>query len=123
MRDEVKLVLPTSWKHDRNNFLAALGISRGGIGEQFFGAVFDALFVASIEVKADFTKYYSVEYADLAEYLEIRYGKVLSEEDLDADWVFLVTWLPEIIDDTYENNKLDAVIECIINLEEAQNEG
>jgi hypothetical protein len=59
----------------------------------------------------------------LAEYLEIRYGKVLSEEDLDADRVFLVTWLPEIIDDTYENNKLDAVIECIINLEEAQNEG
>ena len=57
MRDEVKLVLPTSWEPDRNKFLAALGISRGGLGEQFFGAVYDALFVASIEVKGEFKKY------------------------------------------------------------------
>lgn len=123
MREEVKLVIPTSWKPDRNEFLAALGISLGGIGEQFFGTVYDALFIASIEVKNEFKKYYSVEYVNLAEYLEIRYGKVFSENDLDTDRVFLVTWLPQLIDDTYEDNKLDAVVECIKNLEEAQNEG
>ena len=27
MRDEVKLVIPTSWEPDRNKFLAALGVS------------------------------------------------------------------------------------------------
>jgi hypothetical protein len=31
---------------------------------------------ASIEVKGEFKKYYSVEYANLSEYLEIRYGKL-----------------------------------------------
>lgn len=123
MRDEVKLVIPTSWKPDRNAFLAALGISHRGIGEQFFGTVYDALFIASIEVKNEFKKYYSVEYVNLAEYLEIRYGQVLNEEDLDADQIFLVTWLPQLIDDIYEDNKLDTVIECIKNLEELQNEG
>ncbi|MCF8057569.1 MAG: hypothetical protein K9K37_13155 [Desulfocapsa sp.] len=122
MRDEVKLILPTSWEPDRNEFLSALGVSLGGLGEQFFGAAYDALFVASIEVKSEFKKYYSVEYANLAEYLEIRYGKVLSEEDLEADRVFLVTWLPLVIDDAYEDNKIDTVLECIKMLDEDQNE-
>jgi hypothetical protein len=122
MSDKVKLVLPTSWMPNREKFLAALGVSRGGLGEQFFGTVYAALFVASIEVKGEFKKYYSVEYANLSEYLEIRYGKALSEEKLEADRVFLVPWLPQVIDDTYEANKLGTVLECIKKLEEAQNE-
>jgi len=122
MRDKVKLVLPTSWEPDRDEFLASLGVFRGGLGEQFFGAVYDALFVASIEVKSEFKKYYSVEYANLSVYLEIRYGVALSEEDLEADRVFLVTWLPQVIDDSYEDSKLDSVLKCIKKLEEAQNE-
>jgi hypothetical protein len=122
MTDEIKLILPTSWMPNRNEFLAALGVSRGGLGDQFFGAIYDALFVASIEVKGEFKKYYSVEYANLAEYLEIRYGEVLSVEDLEADRIFMLTWLPQVIDDAYENNKLDTVLECIETLEEAPNE-
>lgn len=122
MKEKVELVLPTSWEPDRNEFFAALGISRGGLGEQFFGTVYDALFVASIEVKGEFNKYYSVEYANLAEYLEIRYGVALSEEDLEADRVFMATWLPQVIENIYEDNKLDTVLECIEKLEEVQNE-
>lgn len=122
MRDEIELILPTSWVPNREEFLAELGVSRVGLGEHFFGAVYDALFVASIEVKGEFKRYYSVEYSNLSEYLEIRYGKALSEENLEADRVFLVTWLPQIIDDAYDDNKLDTVLECIKKLEEAQNE-
>ena len=55
--------------------------------------------------------------------MEIRYGKALSEEELEADRVFVVTWLPQVIDDTYEDNKLNTLLECIQKLEEAQNEG
>lgn len=122
MRDEIELIIPTSWEPDRKEFLAALGVFRGGLGEQFFGTVYDALFIASIEVKGEFKKYYSVEYANLAEYLEIRYGETLSEEELEADRVFMVTWLPQVIDGNYEDNKLNTVLECIKKLEEAQNE-
>ncbi len=117
MRDEIKLILPTSWEPNREEFLAALGVSNGGLGEQFFGTVYDALFVGSIEVKGEYKKYYSVEYASLSEYLETRYGENLSEEDLEADRVFIVTWLPQVIDDIYEDNKLDTVLECIKKLE------
>lgn len=122
MRDKIKLILPTSWQPKRNEFLAALGVSREGLGEQFLGAVYDALFVSSIEVKSEFKKYYSVEYGNLAQYLEILYGVVLNEEALEAGRVFIVTWLPQIIDRAYEDNKLDTVFECIKKLEEAQNE-
>ncbi len=70
-----------------------------------------------------FKRFYSVEYTNLAEYMDIRYGQVLSEDDLDADKVFIVTWLPQVIDPNYENNKLGAVRECIARLGEADNEG
>ena len=123
MRDETKLILPTSWEPNQEEFLDALGVSRGGLGEQLFGTVYEALFTSSIELKGEFKKYYSVEYANLAEYLEIRYGKALSEDDLEADRAFMVTWLPQVIDDMYEDNKIDTVLECIKKLEEAQNEG
>lgn len=123
MRDKIELILPTSWEPNREEFLAALGVSQGGLGEQIFGTVYDALFVASIDVKAEFKKYYSVEYANLAEYLEIRYGETLNEEDMGADRVFMVTWLPQVIDVAYEDNKLDTVLECIEKLEETQDEG
>lgn len=122
MRDAIKLILPTSWKPNQEEFLVALGVSRGGLGEQLFGTVYDALFVTSIEVKSEYKKYYSVEYANFSEYLEIRYGGFLRQEDLEADRVFVVTWLPQVIDDIYEDNKLDTVLKCIKKLEEAQNE-
>jgi hypothetical protein len=107
---------------NREEFLTALGVSRRGLGEQFFGTVYDALFVSSIEIKSEFERYYSIEYTNLAEYLEIRYAISLSEENLEADRVFLVTWLPQVIEDTYEDNKLDTVLECIKKLEKARNE-
>ncbi len=122
MRDKVKLIIPTPWEPNRNEFLTALGVSLGGLGEQFLGSVYDALFVSSIEIKSEYKKYYSVEYANLAQYLEIRYGVVLTEENLEADRVFIVTFLPQIIDRAYEDNKLDTVFKCIKKLEEAQNE-
>lgn len=92
----------------------ALGVSSNGFGAQLIGSVYDALFVASIDVKDEFNKYYSVEYAHFAEYLEIRYGKTLSENDLEADHIYIVTaWLPQMIDCSYEDNKLETVLHCI----------
>ena len=54
MRDEIELIIATPWEPNRKEFLAALGVSRGGLGEKLFGTVYDALFVSSIEVKGEF---------------------------------------------------------------------
>lgn len=122
MTDKVELILPTSWEPNRETFLIALGVSLGSLGEQLFGNVYSALFTSSIELKEEFNKYYSVEYSNLAKYLKIRYGRTLSEEDLEASRVFMVTSLPQVIDNAYDNNKLDTVLECVKKLEEAQGE-
>lgn len=122
MNDSVDLVIAVSWKPEKNEFLSALGVNRGGLGEHFFGNVFDALFTTSINVSDEFTKYYSVEYSDLREYLEIRYGQTITDEEMDAKYIFLVKHLPQIVDSDYANNKLDTVLECVNKLNEAYNE-
>lgn len=122
MRDDIKLILSTSWEPDKDAFLAKLGVAKGGLGEHFFGSVFDAFFTYAIDVKGEFEKFYSVEYASLADYMEIRYGEALSEDDLGCEHIFLVTWIPQVVDENYDNNKFDAVIGCIRELERCQNE-
>ncbi|MDQ1886663.1 hypothetical protein RA180_21985 [Aeromonas salmonicida] len=122
MKEDVCLIVATNWKPNRVDFLSALGISVGGLGEQLFSTVFDCLFVTSIEVRGEFKKYYSVEYASLSEYIKIRYNKVLSEKDSESAQVFLITWLPQILNTSYEENQLSTVLECIQSLEVLQNE-
>ena len=120
MRNEVNLIVSTSWEPNRKDFLSTLGVSGIGLGEKIFGFVYDALFIESIDVKAEFDRFYSVEYAHLADYVEIRYGEILSEKDLTADRIFIITdWLPQVIQTEYEDNKLDTVLECIAKLEMA----
>lgn len=113
------IILATSWVPNREEFLAALGVSQGGLGDYFFGDVYDALFIDSIELKSEFENYYFVEYKDLATYIEIQHGETLNEDELKADRVFMVTRFPQVIDTLYEDNKLDSVLECIRNLEKA----
>lgn len=123
MRNRVEFILPTSWEPDKKVFLAKLGISNGGLGEHFFGNVYDALFTYSMEMKKEFQNYYSVEYENLNEYIEITYGEFLGDDDLDHKYIFLVTkWLPNIVNYVFEDNKMNLVLECIAELEEAQNE-
>lgn len=122
MKDEIKTVVPTSWKPDYDEFLEALGVSHSGLGDFFFEDVYKAIFVTSIEVKNEFRKFYSVEYSNLEEYLMIRYGINISEKDLEATQIFLVSSTTQVIDDTYEENMLDTVIECIKKLEKAHDE-
>jgi hypothetical protein len=122
MRDQVLLVLPTSWEPNRKAFLAQLGVLEGGLGEQLFGRVFDALFVNSTEMRREFNRYYAVEYGSLENYARIVHGLELDDEDLAHERIFLVTWLPQVVDESYEENQLDTVLACIDQLERANNE-
>lgn len=122
MSDYHSLVIKTSWKPNRKDFLAALGIVPGGLGGELLGEVYEALFVRSVEARSEFNKYYSVEYADFASYLEIRYGESLDDEEVDVERVYIVESLPQVLNGDYEDSKLDAVLACIEKLDEAQNE-
>ncbi|OUS06969.1 hypothetical protein A9Q96_08355 [Rhodobacterales bacterium 52_120_T64] len=116
--DNAKLILPMSWHPDRDEFFEALRIRPNGLGSQLFGKVFDCLFVHSLDLKREYERYYSVEYRTLSEYIDVRYGEIISNDDLEAQHIFLVTWLPQIMDADYDDNKLDAVFECLAQLED-----
>ncbi len=75
MKDEVKIILATSWKPNIEEFLLSLGISIGGFGDQLFSSVYDAFFESSINVKEEYDLFYSVEYRCLSDYIKIRYGE------------------------------------------------
>ena len=122
MRDEVKFIVATSWEPNVEEFLSSLGISSGGLGAQIFSSVYDAFFKSSINVTEEYERFYSVEYGCLSDYVEIRYGKKLSDEDLEAKRIFAVTWMPQVVDDNYENNKLEAVMNSLAILNEINNE-
>lgn len=122
MRDHVLLVLPTSWEPNRKAFLAQLGVSEGGLGEQLFGKVYDAFFVQSTEMIREFERYYAVEYGSPDNYARIVHGLELNDEDLAHKQIYLVTWLPQVVDENYEENQLDTVLACIDQLGRADNE-
>ncbi len=122
MRDEVKFIVATSWDPNVEEFLSSLGISSGGFGAQIFSSVYDAFFKSSINVTEEYERFYSVEYGCLSDYVEIRYGKKLTDEDLEAKRIFAVTWMPQVVDDNYEDNKLEAVVNSLAILNEVNNE-
>ncbi|WP_318470917.1 hypothetical protein [Photobacterium leiognathi] len=122
MKDEVKIILATSWKPNIEEFLLSLGISIGGFGDQLFSSVYDAFFESSINVKEEYDLFYSVEYRCLSDYIKIRYGESLNDEELGAERIFLVTWLPQVVDDAYDENKLEIVMNVLEKLNEVTNE-
>ena len=122
MIDEVKFIIATSWDPNLEQLLSSLGVSSGGLGEQLFASVYDAFFETSINLKEEYDRFYSVEYDSLSDYIQIRYGKTLSNDDLEAERVFAVTWLPQIVDNAYEESKLDVVMNTISMLSKVHNE-
>ena len=122
MRDGVKFIVATSWEPNIEEFLSSLGISSGGLGAQIFSSVYDAFFKSSINVTEEYERFYSVEYGCLSDYVEIRYGRKLSDENLEAKRIFAVTWIPQVVDDSYEDSKLEAVMNSLAILNEVNNE-
>jgi len=113
----ISLTISTSWQPNYDAFLEGLSIEKNGLGEQLFAKVFRAFFIYSVDVKSDFEKFYSVEYSNLKKYLDIKYGVELNDSDLEKDYIFLIDYLPQIVNDDYDDNVLDKVLTCIKKLE------
>ncbi|MDG2647475.1 hypothetical protein QTO12_07615 [Vibrio owensii] len=118
----MKFIVATSWEPNLEEFLSSLGISSGGFGAQIFSSVYDAFFKFSINLTEEYERFYSVEYGCLSDYVEIRYGRKLSDEDLEAKRIFAVTRIPQVVDDDYEDNKLEVVLNSLAILSEVSNE-
>lgn len=110
-------IIATSWKPNRDQFFDSLRIRQGGLAAQFFGQIFDCLFVYSIDLQREYQRYYAVEYASFGDFVEIYYGKALSDDERQKEHVFWVKSLPTLLDPAYEDHQLNSVLEVIARLE------
>ncbi|GGB70083.1 hypothetical protein [Henriciella pelagia] len=110
-------ILATSWSPDRQQFFDALRIRHHGLAAQLFGQIFDVLFVVSLDLRREYQRYYAVEYASFSDYVEIYYGKTLSDVEREKEHVFWIKYVPSLLDTAFENHQLEAVLKVISRME------
>ncbi|RWX69387.1 hypothetical protein EN780_06415 [Mesorhizobium sp. M4B.F.Ca.ET.089.01.1.1] len=117
--DEKDLILPVNIVPTIGDFLGALRIKPLGLGAQLFTGVYEQFFVSSIDLKDEYKKYYCVEYPTLASYLELTHEIYLDEGDLGKRYILKIKSPSGVLDQAYDGNVLDIVVNCIEKLEEA----
>ena len=116
---EIEFILPTSWDPDCSEFLAAMGIRPKGLGAQLFESLYDSLFTHSTDATREYERYYSVEYPSLGAYIAAVHGEELEEDELNKKHIFLIGYVPQIIDRKWDDSKYAVVMECLDGLEKS----
>ncbi|MBB2684876.1 hypothetical protein N2597_29070 (plasmid) [Rhizobium sophoriradicis] len=112
-------VLPVNTIPRRSDFLAGLGIKPGGLGAQLFSGIYDGIFVSSIDLRDQYTRYYCVEYPSFQIYLECAHEIYLDLEELEKQHILKFKSSMQLISRHYDDNVFDKVMECVRKLETA----
>ena len=113
------LILPTSRIPSVEEFLDILHIKPAGFAAQLFMAVYDQLFSWSKDLRVEYERYYCVEYPTFANYLELAHEIYLEPEDLGKVYILKIKSPGGVLDEAYNDNVMDDVIECIKKLEDS----
>jgi hypothetical protein len=111
------LVLPMSRIPSAEEFLDILQIKPGGFAAQLFTTVYDQFFAWSKDLRSEYERYYSVEYPTFANYLELAHEIYLQPADLEKAHILKIKSLGGLLEQAYEENVRDTVINCIRKLE------
>ncbi len=115
--NEEYLVLPVNHIPGVVEFLSALGVKPAGFGAQLLTNVYEQFFIHSTDLRDLYERYYCVEYKNFQRYLELAHEIYLNPEDLEKRYILNIKSPGGVVDPAYDNNILDAVIECIKKLE------
>lgn len=115
--DEEKLIFAVNVIPEFDDFLAALKLNNAGLGAQLFKSVYDHIFVASADLRREYDRYYCVEYPSLAEYLECAHDVYLDQDDLEKNHILTFKQDNGLMNDAYDDNILETVIDSIRKLE------
>lgn len=113
------LILPTSRIPSAEEFLDILHIKPAGFAAQLFTAVYDQLFSWSQDLRLEYERYYCVEYPTFAKYLELAHEIYLGPAELGKAHILKVKSPGGVLDEAYNENVRNTVIECIRKLEES----
>lgn len=110
-------VLPMSRIPSLEEFLDILQIKPAGFAAQLFTAVYDQLFSWSKDLRLEYERYYCVEYPTFASYLELAHEIELEPHDLGKAHILKVKSPGGVLDEAYDDNVMDAVLDSINKLE------
>lgn len=116
---ENDLILPMSRIPSVDEFLDILRIKPMGFAAQLFTRVYDQFFAWSKDLRLEYDRYYCVEYATLASYLELAHEIYLNPAQLEKAYILKVKSPGGALDEGYSDNVRDAIIDCIKKLEES----
>jgi hypothetical protein len=114
---EKEMIFPITYIPTIGEFLEALRIKPGGLGAQLFTSVYDQFFTWSLDLRNEYDRYYCVEYATLAVYLETAHEIQLEPADLAKRHILKMRSPGGVLDQAYDDNVLDTVISSIRELE------
>lgn len=112
------IILPTSRIPSVGEFLDILHIKPGGFAAQLFTAVYDQFFSWSKDLRVEYERYYCVEYPTLANYLELAHEIYLEPAELEKTHILKIKSPGGVLDEAYNENVKDTVIDCIRKLED-----
>lgn len=118
MTDDV-IVLPLRRIPPLEEFLNALKIKPAGFAGQLFTGVYNQLFSWSTDLRAQYDRYYCVEYPTLATYLELAHEIYLDPAELEKPHILKIKPPGGVLEEAYEDNVRDTVIACVRKLEDS----
>lgn len=116
MHDQV-LILPINVKPSLDEFLNLLSVAKDGLASQLIKPIYNQLFVFSKDLRAEYMKYYSIEYPTFSEYLEICHNVALPEEELDKQYIFKFKNTYQMTDPAYDRDYLQRIMKLIREME------
>lgn len=111
------LILPTSRIPSVEEFLDILHIEPAGFAAQLFTSIYDDFFSSSNDLRVEYQRYYCVEYPTFKHYLELAHEIYLDPAELDKAHILNIKSPSGLLDEAYNENVLDTVIEYIKKLE------
>lgn len=113
------LILPTSRIPSVEEFLGILHIKPAGFAAQLFTAVYNQFFSWSKDLRVEYERYYCVEYPTFATYLEVMHEICLDPAELGKTYILKIDSPGGVLDEAYNDNVMDTVIDCIKKLEDS----
>jgi hypothetical protein len=114
---EKSLFLPISRIPSVGEFLDILHIKPAGLAAQIFTTVYDQFFTWSTDLRVEYDRYYCVEYPTFVDYLKLSQDIFLKPAELEKAYILLIKEPYGVLEESYDDNVTDVVIECILKLE------
>lgn len=116
---EKDLILPISRIPSVEEFLDILHIKSATFAAKLFTAVYNQFFIWSQDLRSDYQRYYCVEYPTFASYLELAQEIYLEPADLEKAYILKIESPGGVLEEAYDDNVRDIVINCIRKLEDS----